>query len=177
MRTRPLIAAITIAAISLLAACGDNASNNSASKDSAAADTTAAAPDTTPGGATDTTVTGDTAGPAPTGPGKDTEFCKYQQELNDMTTPFDDKNSDAAAFEKYFKELVNPAIDKLQASAPPEIKDQMDLLAAGLKKFSAAFESNGWDPAKAYADPVLKELANDAAYNAAGTAVDAFCGF
>jgi hypothetical protein len=94
-----------------------------------------------------------------------------------MTTPFDDQNSDSAAFEKYFTELVNPAIEKLQATAPAEIKDQMDLLAAGLKKFSAAFENNGWDPAKAYADPTLKALANDADYNAAGTAVDAFCGF
>ena len=113
----------------------------------------------------------------PTGPGKDTEFCQYQAELNNMATPFDDQNSGAAEFETYFKELVNPAIDKLQATAPAEIKAQMDTLAEGLRKFSAAFEKSGWDPEKAYADPELTALASDTAYNEAGSAVDEFCGF
>lgn len=184
LRTRTLFAAITIAAVSLLAACGD-------SGDSAdgATDTTAAATADTAGGdtatndtatsdtATNDTSTGDTASPVPTGPGKDTEFCKFQQELNDMATPFDNQDSGVAEFQQYFTEMVNPAIDKLESLAPDEVKAQMTTLANGLRKFSAAFEKNGWDPQKAYADPDLQALATDADYNAAGSAVDTFCGF
>jgi ABC-type oligopeptide transport system substrate-binding subunit len=187
LRTRTLFAAVAIAAMSLLAACGDSgdsteggadttagpASNDPVTSDPAANDTVTN--DTTAVAGNDP-VTSDTAA-VPTGPGKDTEFCQYQAELNNMSTPFDDQNSGAAEFETYFKELVNPAIDKLQATAPAEIKAQMDTLAEGLRKFSAAFEKSGWDPEKAYADPELTALAGDTAYNEAGSAVDEFCGF
>jgi hypothetical protein len=181
LRTRTLFAAITIAAVSLLAACGDSGD----SADGAADTTAAAVADTSAAGASDTTAatadtgvpTSDTASPVPTGPGKDTEFCKFQQQLNDMSTPFDNQDSGAAEFEKYFTEMVNPAIDKLESLAPDEVKAQMATLAAGLRQFSAAFEKNGWDPQKAYADPDLQALAQDADYNAAGAAVDTFCGF
>lgn len=175
LRTRTLLAAVTIAAASLLAACGDSGDSASGAADTTTAEATADT--TTADTAGGDTITSDTGSPAPTGPGKDTEFCKYQQELNDMTTPFDDQNSGAAEFEKYFKELVNPAIDKLESLAPDEVKAQMATLAAGLRQFSAAFEKNGWDPQKAYADADLQALASDADYNAAGAAVDDFCGF
>lgn len=181
MRTRTLIAAAALAATMLLAACSDDASTADGGADTTTAVADGAAPadtgtitgDTTTGDAT----TGDTASGAPTGPGKDTEFCKYQQELNDMTTPFDNPESGAAEFEQYFKEMVTPAIDKLEQLAPDEIKDQMVVLADGLRQFATAFEKNGWDPQKAYADEALKALAANEAYNQAGTAVDQYCGF
>lgn len=175
-RTRTLFAVISIAAVSLLAACGDN----SDSADGAADTTAAAGSGDTSAAPTDTegeTVTSDTASPAPTGPGKDTEFCQFQQELNDMATPFDSQDSGAAEFEQYFNEMVNPAIDKLESLAPDEVKAQMTTLAVGLRQFSAAFEKNDWDPEKAYADPDLQALATNTEYNEAGAAVDEFCGF
>ena len=166
-RTRTMFIAVAVAATTLFAACGD--SNDTVE---GATDTTVAE------GSSDTSVpTSDTGSPEPSGPGKDTEFCQYQQELNDMATPFDDQSSGAAEFEAYFKDMVNPAIDKLVAIAPPEISGQMTILADGLRKFSAAFEKNGWDPEKAYADADLQGLSSDTAYNEAGTAVDSFCGF
>lgn len=196
MRTRTLIAAAALAATMLLAACSDDASTADGGADTTTAVADGAAPadtgtitgDTTTGDTAsgdtitgDTTTgdatTGDTASGAPTGPGKDTEFCKYQQELNDMTTPFDNPESGAAEFEQYFKEMVTPAIDKLEQLAPDEIKDQMVVLADGLRQFATAFEKNGWDPQKAYADEALKALAANEAYNQAGTAVDQYCGF
>ncbi|MBI4933074.1 MAG: hypothetical protein HY828_04295 [Actinobacteria bacterium] len=178
-RTRTLFAAISIAAVSLLAACGDNGDSAAGATDTtaaAAADTTVA-DDNASSDTAGETITSDTGSPAPTGPGKDTEFCQFQQELNDMATPFDNQDSGAAEFEQYFKEMVNPAIDKLESLAPDEVKAQMTTLAAGLRQFSAAFEKNGWDPEKAYADPDLQALATNTDYNSAGAAVDEFCGF
>jgi hypothetical protein len=174
-RTRTMFIAVAVAATTMFAACGDSTDSVEGATDTtvAGADSTAA-----DGSASDTSVpTSDTGSGEPTGPGKDTEFCQYQQELNNMTTPFDDQNSGATEFEAYFTNMVNPAIDKLESIAPAEISAQMTILADGLRKFSAAFEKNGWDPEKAYADPDLQGLSSDTAYNEAGTAVDTFCGF
>jgi hypothetical protein len=207
LRPRAIVAVCCVATFSLLAACSDSSSSSSpdsgvttdgSSPDGTSTDGTGTG-DTSGGSGTDstdpnstnpsggntggTTVDGGTTGtpdgtaPVGTGPGADTDFCKLQSTLNQTQTPFDDPASTADDFKTYFAEVVVPAIEDLRTSAPDEIKDDMEVLAAGLQKFATAFEKNGWDPAKAYADPELQALANDADYNAAGEAVDQFCGF
>ncbi len=53
----------------------------------------------------------------------------------------------------------------------------MDLLATAVGKFVEVFKANDWDANKAFADPALQTIANTPEYNAAGDAVDSYCGY
>ncbi len=194
-RTRTLIAAISVAAFGLLAACSDSTSNTAdgtsvttagtGSDSSDPSGTGAGNPDNTGPDSTDPTrtnpdgsVTGGTtldglpvnnSGPKGTGPGTGTNFCDQLDEMNKIESPTD--------YQKYFNDQIVPAIRGLQEAAPAELKDQMDLLAAAVDKFVAVFKANDWDQAKAFADPALQTIANTPEYNAAGDAVDTYCGY
>lgn len=105
------------------------------------------------------------------------DFCGFQKELNNMKTPFDDPKSTKEDFYQYFEGTVRPAIAKLEELAPAPIASDVKTLAAGLTKFVDIFKKNGYDPARAYADPDLKKISQDDGYNSAGKAIDKQCGF
>lgn len=167
---RRSIITVTIA-LAALTSCGgsDTASNTTA----ASTDSTSAAVslpvDTSP------TPTGSVVVNDKIAAAKD--FCGFQKELNNMKTPFDDSAATKEDFYQYFEGTVRPAIAKLEELAPDEISDSVKTLAAGLTRFVDIFKKNGYDPARAYADPDLKKIAQDDGYNTAGKAVDKHCGF
>lgn len=168
---RRSIITVTIA-LAALSACGGS--------DAASGTTTAG------GGSTDSvanTLPVDTS-PTPTGDvpvnsiiSAAKDFCDFQKELNNMKTPFDDSKSTKDDFYQYFEGTVRPAIAKLEELAPDKIKGDVTALSQGLTKFVDIFKKSGYDPARAYADPDLKKIAQDDGYNSAGKAVDKYCGF
>lgn len=168
MRTRNLTIA-AVAALSLLAACGSDSKG--------AADTTAGgAAETTAAGATDSTATGDTAVHA-SGEHADEEFCQFQETLNNAPSPLDSDTATPDEIESFFKDTVQPAIGKLNDTAPDEMTDDAATMADAYTKLSALFEKNGWDLAKAIADPDLATLAGDQSFSAAASNIDTYCGF
>ena len=164
------IITVTFALVALSACGGDGAASGTSTADSTADSTVNTLPvDTSP------TPTGSVVVNEIIGKAKD--FCDFQKELNNMKTPFDDSAATKVDFYQYFEGTVRPAIAKIQEIAPDKIADDVTTLAKGLTKFVDIFKKNGYDPARAYADPDLKTIAEDDGYNSAGKAVDKFCGF
>ena len=112
-----------------------------------------------------------------TGEHADEEFCVFQENLNTTDSPFDDPEATAAEYEAYFDEVVDPALAKLAETAPAELKDQVDILVAGLGKVGEVLRANDWSIDAAFNDPELNALSQSEEYNAAGAAVDEYCGF
>jgi hypothetical protein len=166
---RRSIITVTIALVAL-SSCGGSGSASGTT----AAGTSDSAVSTLPVD-TSPTPTGDVAVNDIIGKAKD--FCEFQKELNNMKTPFDDSAATKVDFYQYFEGTVRPAVAKLQELAPDKIADDVTTLSQGLTKFVDIFKTNGYDPARAYADPDLKAIAQDDGYNSAGKAVDKFCGF
>jgi hypothetical protein len=165
---RRLITAFAVVALPLaLVACGGD------DGDAVAGDTTAAAGEST--GDTEP-VTADTPLQA-TGEHADEEFCVFQENLNTTDSPFDDPDATAADYEAYFDEVVDPALAKLSETAPAELKDQVAVLVAGLGKVGEVLRANDWSIDAAFNDPELNALSQSEEYNAAGVAVDEYCGF
>lgn len=158
MRRRTL--ATPVALMILLAACSDSAST---------ADTTTPATTQAPVETSSAPLTPDQIASA-------TDFCALQAGLDGLDSPFDKAASTPADFEAWFNGTVRPAIAKLQELAPAEIADDVATLAEGLGRFADTFEQHGYDVAVAYQDPELKLIAQNEDYNAAGDAVDEYCG-
>ncbi|MEN9643449.1 MAG: hypothetical protein RL238_118 [Actinomycetota bacterium] len=167
---RRLITALAVVALPLaLVACGGDDGGAVAGDTTAAADTDATTGDTE-------TVTSDT-GLQATGEHADEEFCVFQENLNASDSPFDDPDATPDDFEAYFDEVVDPALAKLVETAPAELADQVAILADGLGKVGDVLRANDWSIDAAFNDPELNALSQSEEYNAAGTAVDAYCGF
>jgi hypothetical protein len=101
----------------------------------------------------------------------------FQENLNTTDSPFDDPDATADDYEAYFDEVVDPALAKLSATALAELKDQVDVLVAGLGKVGEVLRANDWSIDAAFNDPELNALSQSEEYNAAGAAVDEYCGF
>lgn len=163
---RRLITACAVVALPLaLVACGGDDGDAVAGDTSAVTDDSAAEP-----------VTTDTPLQA-TGEHADEEFCVFQENLNTTDSPFDDPDATADDYEAYFDEVVDPALAKLAETAPAELKDQVDILVAGLGKVGEVLRANDWSIDAAFNDPELNALSQSEEYNAAGAAVDEYCGF
>ncbi len=163
---RRLITAFAVAALPLtLVACGGDDGGAVAGDTSAVTDDSVTEP-----------VTTDTPLQA-TGEHADEEFCVFQENLNTTDSPFDDPEATAAEYEAYFDEVVDPALAKLAETAPAELKDQVDILVAGLGKVGEVLRANDWSIDAAFNDPELNALSQSEEYNAAGAAVDEYCGF
>ena len=166
---RRLITTFAVVALPLaLVACGGDDGGAVAGDSTAAADSTG----------TDRTepVTTDTPLQA-TGEHADEEFCVFQEGLNTTDSPFDDPDATPDDYEAYFAEVVDPALAKLVETAPAELTDQVRILADGLGKVGEVLEANDWSIDAAFNDPELNALSQSEEYNAAGAAVDAYCGF
>lgn len=159
MRRRTLVTLVT--PLFLLAACAGSDST---------AETTAAPSTVAP------TETTDGAPLTPEMIATATDFCALQSGMDGLSSPFDSADSTPADFEKWFDGTVRPAIAKLQEIAPAEIADDVKVLAEGLTRFADKFEEHGYDVGVAYQDPEMQQIAQNESYNAAGDAVDAFCG-
>jgi len=163
---RRLITAFAVVALPFaLVACGGDDGG------AVAGDSTVA-----PDGSDAETVTTDTPLQA-TGEHADEEFCVFQEGLNTTDSPFDDPDATPDDYEAYFADVVDPALAKLAETAPPELKGQVDILVAGLGKVGEVLEANDWSIDAAFNDPELNALSQSEEYNAAGAAVDEYCGF
>ncbi|MEY4174129.1 MAG: hypothetical protein RI900_1294 [Actinomycetota bacterium] len=158
MRRRTLVTAV--AALFLLASCAGSDSTS---------DTTAAPSTVAPTDSTAEQLTPDMIASA-------TDFCALQSGMDALNSPFDNAASTPADFEAWFTGTVRPAIAKLQEIAPAEIADDVKVLVEGLTRFADKFEQHGYDVGVAYQDPEMQQIAQNESYNAAGDAVDAFCG-
>ena len=156
-------------AITALTACGGSSSASNASTGDTGGGAISLPVDTSP------TPTGSVVMNDIIAAAKD--FCDFQKNLNNMKTPFDDSASTKDDYYQYFEGTMRPAIAKLEELAPADSAKDVKTLAAGLTEFVEIFKKNGYDPARAYADPDLKKIAQDDAYNSAGKAVDKHCGF
>lgn len=165
---RRLITAIAVVALPLaLVACGSD--DGGAAGDDTVADSVADTDSSEP-------VTTDTPLQA-TGEHADEEFCVFQEGLNTTDSPFDDPDATPEDYETYFADVVDPALAKLVETAPAELVEQVDILAAGLGKVGEVLRANDWSIDAAFNDPELNELSQSEEYNAAGAAVDEYCGF
>lgn len=158
MRRRTLVT--SVAALTLIAGCSDGAST---------ADTTAAPASASPTESSIASLTPEQIANA-------TDFCALQAGLDGLDSPFDDSASTAADFEAWFKGTVGPAIAKLEELAPEQIAGDVKLLAEGLTRFADKFAEYDYDIVKAYQDPEMQQIAQNEQYNAAGDAVDEYCG-
>lgn len=158
MRRRTLVT--SVAALILIAGC----SGSSSTAETTAAPTSAAPTDTTGGPLTPEQIA------------SATDFCALQAGLDGLNSPFDNSASTAADFEAWFKGTVRPAIEKLKELAPEQISGDVKLLAEGLTRFADKFAQYDYDVVKAYQDPEMQQIAQNDQYNAAGNAVDDYCG-
>lgn len=169
MRTRTLIAAVGITALTLLAACGDDSST-----DSAGGDTTVAAVETTAG------VSG--------GSGDFTEYCgliqKYMDESDSMDAVFNAEQPDPAEMENAFN-TMKAQLQDLADQAPDEIADDVNTVNGATGEMIALFESVDYDVTKLATDAAavakFQELTANTEFNDAASRLDAWgveqCGF
>lgn len=176
MRTRTLLAAASLAAITLLAACGDDSSS-----DSAGADTTAAAAETTAEG-TDTTAASNG------GTGDFTEYCgliqKYMDESDSMDSVFNAEQPDPAQMEDAFT-AMKAQLQDLADQAPDEIADDVNMVNDATAEMIALFDSVDYDVTKLATDAEaiakFQELTANTEFNDAASRLDEWgveqCGF
>jgi|GEM_PF-3017499 len=175
MRTRTLFAAASLAALTLLAACGDDSSS-----DSAGADTTAAAVETTAGDTDSTEAAG--------GTGNFTEYCgliqKYMDESDSMDEVFNAEQPDPAKMEEAFT-TMQAQLQDLADQAPEEIADDVNKVNDATGEMIALFDSFDYDVTKLATDPEaiakFQELTANTDFNDAASRLDAWgveqCGF
>ena len=158
MRRRTLVT--SVAALILIAGCG----GSSSTADTTAAPTTAAPTETSAVALTPEQIA------------VATDFCSLQAGLGGLDSPFDKPDSTPADFEAWFTETVRPSIAKLLELAPEEITADVTTLTEGLTRFADKFAEHDYDVVKAYQDPEMQKIAQNSEYNAAGDAVDEYCG-
>jgi len=179
MRTRTLIAAVGITALTLLAACGDDSSS-----DSAGGDTTVEAVDTTAGesGGSDTTAASNG------GTGDFTEYCaliqQYMDDSDSMDEVFNAEQPDPAEMENALN-TMKAQLQDLADQAPDEIADDVNTVNGATGEMIALFESVDYDVTKLATDSEaiakFQELTANTEFNDAASRLDAWgveqCGF
>ena len=154
-------ARIILATVALvaMAACSDD--------DSARSATTAAAPaESGPATAVD-----DSSAP---GPGAGTEFCEINARLNEQDAF--DSTATPEEVQDFFGNVLPTELENLRDTAPDELKDDLEVLSAGINGFVEILEANDWDLDTTLNDPAVNDLLGSDEYFAAGGNVDAYCG-
>jgi len=182
-RISTAVAGVIVAA-ALFASCG---SDTKTTAPTVALSTTTASTTAPTTGATTGATTGDTTATTPgtdapvdttanTAPGAGSDFCSFQEELNNTNTPLDEANPVPADVQKWFTTTLPAALAKMKDLAPADLKDDVATLTEGFGKIGELLAKNGWDPSKAFADPGFADIANDETYNTASLNLDAYCG-
>ncbi len=169
----------TVLGLLLLAGVATACSNDSAGTSTAAPSSTlpsTTAPEVTIAVETtvaDTLPADSTPGEAP---GDGSDFCAINDQLDAGAEVALGPDSTPADVQAFFEVLFPEKFVEIQAVAPGDLVDDVDILGAGFTALGALFADNEWDLEAAFADPAIGVLLDDPAYIAAGSAVDAYCG-
>lgn len=183
-RARAILAAIAL--VTVAAACSDDDKGSSATTAAATAESSPANTpgDTAEGGTTvtddtltdDTILVDDTAlddSSAP-GPGAGTEFCEINARLNEQDAF--DSTATPEEVQAFFGDVLPTELENLRDTAPDDLKDDLEVLTAGITGFVEILEANDWDLDTTLNDPAVNDLLGSDEYFAAGGNVDAYCG-
>ena len=164
---------IALAAVTFAACSDDSSSSDTTASSTTAVPSTTAAPATTPvvteGTGVDDPVDNDA-------PGFGTEFCNFNQSLNDAASATIDGDGTPEGLQEFFEVEFPAQFSEMSAVTPADLADDMVVLGDGFTALGALFAANEWNLEAAFNDPELNNVLDNQAYVDAGTAVDAYCG-
>lgn len=99
-------------------------------------------------------------------------FCEALEEADDLSLQLTG-DADPEEFEEGLREVV-ASYEEARSVAPPEVAEQLDVLADLVARYASIAEQNGWDVRATEDDPAYAELLRTEGVEDADLELDAF---